>query len=62
MIADLGTKRGAQLEDVDRNCYQINGIPWMRMKTEDFPTKGVMEISLNSEELDQMKVLSNKEF
>ena len=35
----------------------------MRMKTEDFPTKGVMEISLNSEELDQMKeVLSNKEF
>lgn len=34
----------------------------MRMKTEDFPTKNVMEISLNSEELDQMKVLSNKEF
>ena len=34
----------------------------MRMKTEHFPTKNVMEISLNSEELDQMKVLSNKEF
>ena len=62
MIADIGNRRGAQLEEVDCIFYCFNGLTWMRMKTQDFPMKTVMEISLKSEELDQFKhkVPSNK--
>ena len=64
MIADIGTRRGVKLEDVDQNSSWINGLPWMKMNTANFPMKTVNEISLNTDELEHIKqeVPSNKEF
>ena len=55
MMAYTGIRQGAQLENADYNSFWINGLPWMAMKTEDFPMRTVMEISSNSEELDHIK-------
>lgn len=64
MIVNIGTRRSKKLEDVDRNYYWINGAPLSTLKIKDFPMKTVMEISLNSDELDHIKqeISSNKEF
>ena len=51
MIADLGTRKGASMEDVLESSLWINGYPWMRRDEKDFPTKTVKEIKLSGEEV-----------
>ena len=49
MIADLGTRRGTTLEDINSSCQWINGLSLMNKEVEDFPVKTVREFSLNSD-------------
>ena len=51
MPADLGTRKGATIADVDQNSNWINGLPWMRDAEEDFPTLTVEELTLNQQDL-----------
>ena len=58
MIADLGTT-------LEHNTGRYNGLSWMNKEVEDFPMKTVRELSLSSDEVDQIKeeeeIPSNKE-
>ena len=51
MIADLGTKRGARIEDIKDDAVWINGYEWMRMEFSEFPVKTVEQIKLDCNEL-----------
>ena len=37
MIADIGTRRGATIQDVDQSSAWINGFDWMHLPTTQFP-------------------------
>jgi len=50
MLADIGTRRGAKLADVDQNSLWINGADWMKHNEEDFPIKTVSQIILTNSE------------
>ena len=41
MIADIGTRKGSKITDVDQNSTWINGFSWMRLDENQFPTKSV---------------------
>ncbi len=49
MIADLGTRRGASIEDVGPNSSWINGFEWMRGERSKFPMKTASEIILSAQ-------------
>ena len=49
MIADLGTRRGTTLEDINSSSQWINGLSWRNKEVEDFPIKTVRELSLSSD-------------
>ena len=51
MIADIGTRRGATLEDISAESVWINGYPWMKLDVKEFPTKTIEEIKSDQEEL-----------
>ena len=51
MPADIGTRKGATLKDVDQDSPWINGLPWMADDEENFPTQTIEEIKLNQQEL-----------
>ena len=38
MLADIATRKGATLEDINQTSTWINGAEWMKYKEEDFPT------------------------
>ena len=63
MIADLGTRRGITLEDINSSSQWINGLSWMT-KEVDFPMETVRELSWSSDEVNQIKeeIPSNREF
>ena len=63
-IADLGTRRGTTLEDINSSSQWINGLSWMTKEVENFPMKTVRELSLSSDKVNQIKeqIPSNKEF
>lgn len=52
MMADLGTRKGASLADVDGNSKWFNGEEWMKQNIEDMPIFKVdqLKISANEEE------------
>ena len=49
MIADLGTRQGTTLEDINSSSQWINGLSWRNKEVEDFPIKTVRELSLSSD-------------
>ena len=51
MIADIGTRKGAQIQDIDSNSAWINGYPWMRLSNLDVPVKIYTEMSLDGSDL-----------
>jgi len=55
MLADIATRKGAKLEDINCNSEWINGSEWMYFNEEDFPTKTVSQIILNSTNLNEVK-------
>ena len=52
MIADIGTRKGAKLEDVNPESSWINGLPWMTSSEDKFPTKSVNQIKLSNSEIE----------
>ena len=50
MLADLGTRKGATIQDVGRDSVWVNGYPWMKMTSDNFPIKTIEEVKLNAEE------------
>ncbi|XP_066914399.1 uncharacterized protein [Clytia hemisphaerica] len=55
MLADLPTRRGCKLFDINNSSRWINGDSWMTTDVKDFPIKKVSQIILNSSDLTQMK-------
>ena len=51
MIADIGTRRGATLEDISAESVWINGYPCIKLDVKEFPTKTIEEIKLDQQEL-----------
>ena len=47
MVADIGTRKGAKIEDVKPGSPWIEGHEWMRKDPADFPLKSVGEITLS---------------
>ena len=43
--ADIGTRKGAQIRDVDRYSKWICGTEWMELPEKEFPTKSISEIN-----------------
>ena len=64
MIADLGTRRGTTLEDINSSSQWINDLSWINKEVEDFPIKTVRDLYLSSDDVNQIKeeTPSNKEF
>ncbi len=50
MIADIGTRRGAKVEDVSADSPWQNGFPWMTKEVSEFPAKSYAEVKLSDEE------------
>ena len=48
MIADLGTRKGAKIEDIIPNSSWDKGLPWMRGDEKNFPLKTVHDLVLSA--------------
>ena len=51
MPADIGTRKGATLEDVNQNSTWIQGFDWMKKDPSEFPMISIKELKLSSEEM-----------
>ena len=49
-IADLGTRKGATIDDVKPGSLWDKGLPWMSEKEENFPLKTVNDLILSARE------------
>ena len=58
MLADIGTRKGASLADVDQNSKWINGAGWMHHNESSFPTQTVSNVILTNSEIQQMRLES----
>jgi len=54
MLADLGTRGGVNLHDVNEDSTWFNGQPWMNLDETTFPVKKVSEIILTNSDLQQV--------
>ncbi|XP_066916884.1 uncharacterized protein [Clytia hemisphaerica] len=45
-LADIGTRRGASIKDVDADSAWINGHPWLQLKHSEFPIFKPEEVKL----------------
>ena len=55
MIADVGTRKGATLKDIDDRSDWINGIDWMHKHESQFPVLTVDEVKLDASKLKNLK-------
>lgn len=62
MIADLGTKRGVSLKDVDKNSRWCNGYDWMRYEISQFPCKSIKDITLTNSQQEEIRKESPFDF
>ena len=53
MAADIGTRKGAKVEDVREGSTWINGYSWMSGPVDEFPAKTIEEITLSKSEEDE---------
>ena len=53
-IADLGTRKGASVEDIGPDSEWCKGKPWMSLPADDFPLLTVQETVLSPTELDEL--------
>ena len=51
MVADIGTRKGAFLSDVDIKSIWINGVDWMKKDKSRFPVLTVQEVRLDPSKL-----------
>ena len=50
-IADIGTRKGAKLEEIGEGSNWIRGLKWMSLEETEFPVKTIEELKLTSKEL-----------
>ena len=50
MVADLGTRKGATVQQVSPGSPWIEGLPWMREASSEFPLSTVEDIKLSASE------------
>ena len=55
MTADIGTRKGASLNDVDSNSLWINGFDWMSKDRTEFPVFTVDVIKLEPTKVNDLK-------
>jgi len=55
MIADLGTRKGAVLQDVDKSSAWIKGFPWMQLDITQFPMCSAEELKLSETQLSDVQ-------
>ena len=55
MIADIGTRKGAKLEDADENLVLINGFNLIYDQADSFPTKSLNDVRLSSKEIEEIR-------
>ena len=55
MIADIGTRKGATIGDVNSQLVWISGYPWMKLKVAVWPIQTIDEVKLNQQELTAIK-------
>ena len=55
MTADLGTRKGATLDDISEDSVWINCHEWAKLEEKDFPNCSASQIRLSSTELIQHK-------
>ena len=48
MIADIGTRKGAKISDIDDKSDWVNGYPWMWLHALEFPVKTIEELVLDN--------------
>ena len=60
MVADIGTRKGASIQDISSTSPWICGLQWMSEDKSKFPVKSVEEIKLKSNELSSIKAESLK--
>ena len=46
MIADLSTRKGVTIEEVNKDSTWFNGYPWMQKDISEFPIKSIEEVKL----------------
>ena len=54
MIADIGTRPGATINDIDENSVWINGYDWMKKDESQFPDMTVEELKLSKCEMQEV--------
>ena len=50
-MADIGTRKGCQIKDVEQNSLWINGHDWMHQERNQFPVQSVQDVILSNAEL-----------
>ena len=55
MMADIGTRKGSKIEDVNQESLWINGFDWMKEESTKFPVKSANEIILAQSEMKEIK-------
>ena len=55
MIADIGTRPGATIEDVTQDSLWVNGYDWMKMEKHQMPIKSIYEICLSGHSSSEFK-------
>ena len=51
MLADIGTRRGASIKQVNNLSEWINGQEWMKYSVNDMPIKSIKDIKLKNEDI-----------
>ena len=49
IAADLRTRQGTTLEDINSSSQWFDGLSWINKKVEDFPMKTIRELCLSSD-------------
>ena len=55
MIADLGTRKAASLNDINSDSNWVNGFSWMKKEVKEFPAYTIDDIKISSSQLDEVK-------
>ena len=60
MIADLGTRKGARVEDITQTSEWVNGKAWMKKQESEFPVSTVGQITLSGADKFEITTECNK--
>ena len=62
MLADIGTRRDVNVQDVAPGSLWVEGHDWMRKSVDEFPVKKIEELSLDEQQLVEYRKGIPKEF